>query len=171
VTELVTAVLSSPDFLYRAISTSSKPEEARLLSDLELASRLSFFLWSTGPDDQLIKLAAANQLSDPAVMKAQVDRMLKDSRANALIENFALGWLNLDELEKVDPTDGGFNAAMRGNFETEIRLFLSSVLLENRSVTDRACHWTSSVLTMRNRDDPGTTHQSDSWLYADKGIR
>ena len=136
VTELVTAVLSSPDFLYRAISTSPKPEEARLLSDLELASRLSFFLWSTGPDDQLIKLAAANQLSDPAMMKTQVDRMLKDPRANALIENFALGWLNLDELEKVDPTDGGFNAAMRGNFETEIRLFLSSVLLENRSVMD-----------------------------------
>ena len=157
VTELVTAVLSSPDFLYRAISTSSKPEEARLLNDLELASRLSFFLWSTGPDDQLIKLAAANQLSDPAVMKAQVDRMLKDSRANALIENFALGWLNLDELEKVDPTDGGFNAAMRGNFETEIRLFLSSVLLENRSVTDLlTADWTFlNEALARQYDIPG----------------
>ena len=69
-------------------------------------------------------------------MKAQVERMLKDPRANTLVENFALAWLNLDELEKVDPTDGGFNAAMRGNFETEIRLFLASVLLENRSVID-----------------------------------
>ena len=157
VTELVTAVLSSPDFLYRAISTSPKPEEARLLSDLELASRLSFFLWSTGPDDQLIKLAAANKLSDPAVMKAQVDRMLKDARANALIENFALGWLNLDELEKVDPTDGGFNAAMRGNFETEIRLFLSSVLLENRSVTDLlTADWTFlNEALARQYDVPG----------------
>jgi mono/diheme cytochrome c family protein len=136
VTELVTAVLSSPDFLYRAISTSAKADESRLLTDLELASRLSFFLWSAGPDAQLVELAASKRLSDPAVMQAQVARMLKDPRANSLIENFALAWLNLDELEKVDPTDGGFNAAMRGNFETEIRLFLSSVLLENRSVVD-----------------------------------
>ncbi|MEO6185773.1 MAG: DUF1592 domain-containing protein, partial [Steroidobacteraceae bacterium] len=136
VTELVAAVLSSPDFLYRAISTSAKADEARPLTDLELASRLSFFLWSTGPDDALIQLATAQKLSDPAVMNAQVARMLKDPRANALVENFALGWLNLDELEKVDPTDGGFNAAMRTNFETEIRLFLASVLLENRSVVD-----------------------------------
>jgi mono/diheme cytochrome c family protein len=136
VTELVTAVLSSPDFLYRAIPTSAKADEARLLNDLELASRLSFFLWSQGPDQELITLATSKRLSDPAVMQAQVARMLKDPRANALVENFALAWLNLDELEKVDPTDGGFNAAMRGNFETEIRLFLASVLLENRSVVD-----------------------------------
>jgi hypothetical protein len=134
VTELVTAVLSSPDFLYRAIATSPKAEESRLLSDLELASRLSFFLWSTGPDDTLINLAAANRLSDSAVMKAQIDRMLKDPRANTLVENFALGWLNLDELEKVDPPE--LQSGMRGNFETEIRLFLASVLLENRSVMD-----------------------------------
>jgi mono/diheme cytochrome c family protein len=136
VTELVTAVLSSPDFLYRAISTSATAEEARRLSDLELASRLSFFLWNTGPDDRLIGLATAGKLSDPATMKAQVERMLKDPRASTMVENFALAWLNLDELEKVDPIEGGFNAAMRANFETEIRLFLSSVLLENRSVMD-----------------------------------
>jgi mono/diheme cytochrome c family protein len=136
VTELVTAVLSSPDFLYRSLSTSPRADESRLLSDLELASRLSFFLWSTGPDEELVNLATAKKLSDPAVMKAQVERMLKDPRANSLVENFALAWLNLDELEKVDPSDGGFNAAMRGNFETEIRLFLASVLLENRNVTD-----------------------------------
>ena len=136
VTELVTAVLSSPDFLYRAISTSAKAGEARQLDDLELASRLSFFLWSQGPDDTLISLAASKRLSDPAVMKAQVERMLKDPRANALVENFALAWLNLDELDTVEPSDGGFNAAMRTNFETEIRLFLASVLLENRSVVD-----------------------------------
>jgi mono/diheme cytochrome c family protein len=143
VTELVTAILSSPDFLYRAISTSAEADESRLLSDLELASRLSFFLWSTGPDQQLIDLATSKRLSDPAVMQAQVTRMLKDPRANTLVENFALAWLNLDELEKVDPTDGGFNAAMRTNFETEIRLFLASVLLENRSVVDLlSADWT-----------------------------
>ncbi len=135
VTELVTAVLSSPDFLYRAISVSPKADESRQLNDLELASRLSFFLWSQGPDDQLISLAASKRLSDPAVMKTQVERMLKDPRADALVENFALAWLNLDELDTVDPTEN-FTPAMRTNFETEIRLFLASVLLENRSVTD-----------------------------------
>lgn len=143
VTEIVTAVLSSPDFLYRAISTSPKADESRLLSDLELASRLSFFVWSTGPDKELVDLATAKKLSDPAVLKAQVARMLKDPRANTLVENFALAWLNLDELEKVDPTDGGFNAAMRTNFETEIRLFLASILLENRPVTELlTANWT-----------------------------
>jgi hypothetical protein len=136
ITELVTAVLSSPDFLYRAIATEPGSHAPRLLSDLELATRLSFFLWNTGPDEPLIELATAKRLADPAVMKSQVERMLKDPRANTLVDNFALAWLNLDELEKVEPTDGGFNAAMRGNFETEIRLFLASVLLENRSVMD-----------------------------------
>jgi mono/diheme cytochrome c family protein len=136
VTELITAVLSSPDFLYRAISSSPTPEESRPLNDLELASRLSFFLWNQGPDEQLIGLAASKRLSDPAVMKAQVERMLADPRAQSLVENFALSWLNLDELDQVEPADRAFDAGMRRNFETEIRLFLASVLLENRSVLD-----------------------------------
>lgn len=143
VTELVTAILSSPDFLYRSISTSPTPNVARELSDLELASRLSFFLWNEGPDQKLLDLAANRKLSDPAVMKAQVERMLKDPRANSLVENFALSWLNLDELEQVEPLDKAFTAGMRKNFETEIRLFLSSVLLENRSVMDLInANWT-----------------------------
>ena len=134
VTELVTAVLSSPDFLYRAISTT--PDQSRPLNDIELASRLSFFLWNQGPDEKLIDLATSKRLSDPAVMQAQVERMLKDPRARSLVEDFALSWLNLDELEQVEPLDRAFNSAMRSNFETEIRLFLASVLLENRSVLD-----------------------------------
>jgi mono/diheme cytochrome c family protein len=136
VTELVTAVLSSPDFLYRAIATSPTPHESRPLNDLELASRLSFFLWNQGPDEPLIGLAANQQLSDPKVLQAQVQRMLEDPRAQSLIENFALSWLNLDELDQVEPADRAFDAGMRKNFETEIRLFLASVLLENRSVLD-----------------------------------
>lgn len=136
VTELVIAVLSSPDFLFRSITSPSNVNEARLLSDLELASRLSFLMWNQGPDEELLSLAAKKELSKPGVMDKQVERMLKDSRANALIENFALAWLNLDELEQIEPLDQSFNAAMRANFETEIRLFLSSVLLENRSVHD-----------------------------------
>jgi len=136
VTELVTAILSSPDFLYRALPTAPTPHEIRQLTDLELASRLSFFLWNTGPDEELIGLAASKRLSDPAVRNAQVERMLRDPRAQSLVENFALSWLNLDELEQVEPQDRAFNAGMRENFETEIRLFLASVLLENRSVLD-----------------------------------
>ena len=143
ITELVTAILSSPDFLYRVIPTSAKPDESRLLTDIELATRLSFLMWHTGPDQELINLAASRKLSDPAVMTAQVKRMLKDPRASTLVEDFALAWLNLDELDKVEPTDPRFNAAMRGNFETEIRLFLSSVLLEDRSVMDLLnANWT-----------------------------
>src|SRR5690606_5945316 len=134
VLELVTAILSSPDFLYRAFE--SAPDEPRPLTDLELATRLAFFLWSQGPDEELIKVAAEGRLSDPRVLAAQVRRMLADDRAMSLIEHFALAWLNLDELEQVVPQDPGFNAAMRRNFETEIRLFLASILLEERSVLD-----------------------------------
>ena len=134
VIELVTAILSSPDFLYRAFETT--PDEPRLLTDLELATRLSFFLWSQGPDEELISVAADGRLSDPKVLERQVRRMLADDRAMSLIEHFALAWLNLDELEQVVPQDPGFNAAMRRNFETEIRLFLASILLDDRSVLD-----------------------------------
>jgi hypothetical protein len=136
VTELVTAILSSPDFLYRAISTAPQPNQSRQLSDLELASRLSFLLWSAGPDEQLLTLAANKRLSDPAVMQGQVERMLKDPRAHALVDNFAFSWLNLGTLAQVEPDDKSFTAEMRTNFETEARLFLGSVLLENRSVVD-----------------------------------
>lgn len=134
ITGLVTAILSSPDFLYRAIRTSTSLEESRELDDLELATRLSFFLWSQGPDEELITLAADGRLSDPAVIEAQVVRMLADPRAESLVDNFALAWLNLDELEQVVPTERGFNNAMRRHFETEIRMFLSSVLLGDRGV-------------------------------------
>ncbi|MEY4641817.1 MAG: hypothetical protein RLZZ227_1811 [Pseudomonadota bacterium] len=135
ITELVTAILSSPDFLFRSIDTPES-EGARPLDDLELASRLSFFLWSQGPDAELITLASDGQLSDEAVLQQQIERMLADDRARALVENFALAWLNLDELEQIEPTDPGFNAAMRGNFETEMSLFLESILLEERNVSE-----------------------------------
>src|SRR5690606_29162924 len=113
ITELVTAILSSPDFLYRAIA--SLPDAPRPLDGLELASRLSFFLWSQGPDDELIELGASGLLLDEETLEAQVLRMLDDPRAEALVENFALAWLNLDELEAVIPQGGGFNENMRRN--------------------------------------------------------
>ncbi len=136
VTELITAILSSPDFLYRAISAPSTPNQTRPLDDLELASRLSFFLWNQGPDEELIGLATNKTLSDTKVLDAQVQRMLKDPRARSLVDNFAFSWLNFGTLSQIEPLDRTFNAAMRANFETEARLFLSSVLLENHSVLD-----------------------------------
>jgi hypothetical protein len=157
VTELVTAILSSPDFLYRAISTPPAPNQTRQLSDLELASRLSFFLWSEGPDEQLINLAANKRLSDPAAVQAQVERMLEDPRAHALVDNFAFSWLNLGTLNQVEPDDKRFTADMRTNFETEARLFLASVLLENRSVLDLInADWTYvNEALARQYDIPG----------------
>lgn len=135
IVELITAILSSPDFLYRSIDAPAG-EDVRPLDDLELASRLAFFLWSQGPDAELITLASEGQLSDPGVLEKQVTRMLADSRAMALVDNFAMAWLNLDELEQIEPADRSFNEAMRRNFTTEMRLFLASVLLEERSVLD-----------------------------------
>jgi hypothetical protein len=140
--QMVTAVLSSPDFLYRAIrppQEAGTPEHPKVkaLSDIELASRLSFFLWSQGPDDQLIDLAAAGKLHEPDVMTQQVRRMLTDPRAATLATNFALKWLNLDDLTAVDPDPRlfpGFSRQLRDDFSKEIDLFLRSVLLEERSV-------------------------------------
>ncbi|MGB6451998.1 MAG: DUF1592 domain-containing protein [Steroidobacteraceae bacterium] len=136
VTELITAILSSPDFLYRAIASPKVPGQSLALTDLELASRLSFFLWNEGPDPQLLQLAENNQLSDPKVLDAQVARMLKDPRAESLVTDFAFSWLNFGTLNQIEPLDRSFTADMRTNFETEARLFLASVLLENRNVTD-----------------------------------
>jgi hypothetical protein len=136
--QLVTAVLASPDFLYRAIAPEAEPSgEAFALDDFELASRLSFFLWSQGPDEALLKLAAEGELADPDVIEAQVERMLADPRAHALVTGFALRWLNVDELEAVDPDDRlfpEFSDGLRDDFATEIELFIASILLENRSV-------------------------------------
>ena len=101
--QLVTAVLASPDFLYRAIAPSADDHgEALALDDLELASRLSFFLWSQGPDDELLDLAAAQKLHDDDVIAEQVERMLADPRAQSLVTGCALRWLNVDEIDAVD---------------------------------------------------------------------
>ena len=136
---LVTAVLSSPDFLYRAIlppkAASGSPIHA--LSDLELASRLSFFLWSQGPDDALIDLAASGKLNKPKTMQAQVRRLLSDPRAASLVSGFALKWLNVDDLEAVEPDPRlfpGFSPQLRQDLAQEMSLFLKNILLQDRSV-------------------------------------
>ncbi len=107
------------------------------LSDLELASRLSFFLWSDGPDDELLAAATSGKLSDPKVYEAQVRRMLVDPRASALVTGFAMRWLNVDDLKAVEPDPRLyplFNEQMRKDFSTEIELFLRSVLLDDKSI-------------------------------------
>jgi len=138
VEQLVTAVLASPDFLYRAIAPSADDHgETFALDDFELASRLSFFLWSQGPDDELLELAAAGKLRDDDVIAEQVERMLADPRAQSLVTNFALRWLNVDEIDAVDPDDRlfpDFTNALRDDFAKEIELFVASVLLEDRDV-------------------------------------
>ncbi len=136
ITELITAILASPDFMYRALSAPTVPGQSLALTDLELATRLSFFLWDQGPDPQLLSLAEKKQLHDPKVLDAQVARMLNDPRAESLINDFAFSWLNFGTLDQVEPLDKTYSSEMTKNFQTEARLFLASVLLQNRSVND-----------------------------------
>jgi len=141
VEQVVAAVLASPDFLYRAIrgSRNGAGDSGFALTDLELASRLSFFIWNTGPDDELLKLAASNSLSKPGVMEAQVKRMMADARASSLVTSFAMKWLTLDGLDLVKPDPAifpGFNEQLRHDFMYEATAFISSILMEDRSVVD-----------------------------------
>ncbi len=141
ITEVVAAVLASPDFLFRSIPAPkgvSKTGEFAL-TDLELASRLSFFIWNTGPDAELLKLAEARQLTKPGALDAQVKRMLADPKAESLVSGFAMKWLNLNSLDLVQPDAkifNTFNATLRKDFMSEAELFLRSILLENKSVVD-----------------------------------
>ena len=134
--QVVMAVLASPEFLYRSIHSSATEGT---LTDLELASRLSFFLWNTGPDDQLLTLAAAGGLTKPGVLDKQVTRMMADPKASSLVTSFALKWLNIADLDAVKPDPTlfqEFTEPLRRDFSSEARQFLSSILLENRSIVD-----------------------------------
>jgi len=135
--QLVAAVLVSPQFLYRTIRGPA-------LSDLELASRLSFFLWNTGPDEELLKLASANGLTRPGAMEKQVRRMLADPRASSLVTSFAMKWLNLTTLDQVVPDPMLFPAfakpldaeQLRRDFSTETEAFIGSLFSDDRSVVE-----------------------------------
>lgn len=130
--QVVAAVLVSPQFLYRSI-------RGPMLTDLELASRLSFFLWNTGPDEELLKLAESNGLTRPGVIEKQVRRMLADPKASSLVTSFAMKWLNLTDLEQVIPDPAlfpGFSDQLRHDFLMETQEFVSSIFSEDRSVTD-----------------------------------
>jgi hypothetical protein len=134
------ALLVSPDFLFRIERDPARFERGRAypLSDLELASRLSFFLWSSIPDDQLLDLAERGKLRDKAVIEQQVRRMLDDKRSDAFVSNFAGQWLHLRNVETVqpDPVIFSFDEALRQAFITETELLFSSIVREDRSLFD-----------------------------------
>lgn len=136
-------LLVSPEFLFR-IEPDPDPADVApgtpyRLSDLELASRLSFFLWSSIPDDELLAVAARGELSDPVMLESQLQRMLADPRAEALVTNFAGQWLGLRNVMAVQPDEDrfpDFGEGLRRAFRRETELFFSSVLREDRSVIE-----------------------------------
>ena len=134
-------VLAHPKFLYRFEPKpgDAGPGAAYPLSSVELASRLSFFLWSSIPDAELLELAAADRLGDPGVLKQQVERMLADPRAETLASNFAFQWLGLGELASLAPDPfvfGDVDRDIRAHFVTESRLFVDSVFRSDSSVLE-----------------------------------
>jgi len=134
-------LLVSPQFLFRIERdpASAAPGSIHPVSDLELASRLSFFLWSSIPDEELLDLASQGKLRQPAVLEGQVRRMLSDSRSTSLVTNFAEQWLYLRDIDAKKPNEilfADFDESLRDAFRRETVLFLDSVLRENRSVLD-----------------------------------
>ncbi len=134
-------ILVSPEFLFRIEQDPEdiEPGTAYPIHDLELASRLSFFLWSSIPDDTLVDLATRGQLKDPTVLEKQVRRMLVDPRSEALVTNFAGQWLYLRNIAMVAPDLGEFpefDENLRSALQQETELFFGSMLAEDRSVAD-----------------------------------
>ncbi len=134
-------ILAGPEFLFRMERDPENvpPDTAYPVSDLELASRLSFFLWSSIPDDPLLDLAEAGRLKDPAVLEEQVRRMLADYRSSALVDNFAGQWLYLRNLRSWKPSlreFPDFDGELRQALQQETELFFKSMLREDRSVLD-----------------------------------
>jgi hypothetical protein len=133
-------VLASPYFLYRAEPAPQTATAGSIytINDQEFASRLSFFLWSTVPDEELRKVAASGTLRQPEVLRRQVMRMLADPRSQTLASSFAFQWLNISKLAEIDPDANIFPYAgdPRADFRTELQMFIDSVFREDHSVMD-----------------------------------
>ena len=134
-------ILLAPDFLFRLEfdAPDSEGQIPQPVSDFELASRISFFLWSSIPDDALLDSASKGDLRAPGVLERHARRMLADSRSSALVDNFAEQWLGLRKLAGFQPDREaypGFDAGLRAAFREETRLFLGSLVRENRSVLE-----------------------------------
>jgi hypothetical protein len=139
--EALSAILASPKFLYRAERTppNAIPGAAHRISDLELASRLSFFLLGRMPDDALLADAEKGTLSDPGVLDRHIRRLLADPRAKSLVTNFSFQWLKMRGLDDIDPDAvvfPNFDDGLREAFRREMELFVESILREDRSVLD-----------------------------------
>ena len=131
-------ILMSPNFLFR-IERDPAGEASHQVSDYELASRLSYFLWSSMPDDSLLSLAAKGQLHDPEVLHAQTRRMLADAKAGALATNFASEWLGTRNLNYEAPDAKAFpqyDVELRDAMQTETQMFFQSIVSEDRSILD-----------------------------------
>ena len=134
-------ILASPAFVFRAEEDPANlpAGAAHRITDIELASRLSFFLWSSIPDDELLDLAAAGRLGEPGVLEAQVGRMIVDPRADGMMTEFTGQWLQLRNLDKVTPDlllFPDFDDNVRQAFRRETELLFTSIVRENRSVLD-----------------------------------
>jgi len=134
-------ILADPEFIYRSEIEPVNVAEGALyqISDLELASRLSFFLWSSIPDAELIELATQGRLHNPDVMQQQVQRMFSDPRSDAFIENFTGQWLNVRGMAASEPVVDlfpDFDSTLRDAFREEIELFFASIIQEDRSILD-----------------------------------
>jgi hypothetical protein len=139
----ITGLLASPFFLYRGerIPTGLRPGDTYAIDDLELASKLSFFLWNTIPDEELLQLGIDGKLSDPSMLDRQVRRMLADPRSVTLASNFVHQWLDMKRLDEIVPDSAVFPYASgrsdpRDDFRTELTLFADSIFREDRSVVD-----------------------------------
>jgi hypothetical protein len=135
------AILSSPKFLYRAENAPEKlaPGAPYRISDRELASRLSFFLWSTIPDEELLNVANQGKLSDPKVLETQVRRMLADPKSESLVTNFASEWLGVRKVDEIEPDPflfPNFDENLRVAIKKETALFVDSILRGDGSVLD-----------------------------------
>ncbi|MCC6510843.1 MAG: DUF1592 domain-containing protein [Pirellulaceae bacterium] len=138
---LITAILASPHFIYRVEDDDPQDfvDGIRPLNDFELATRLSYFLWSSMPDEELFEQARAGKLHTPEQLNAQVDRMLADAKSSALVENFAGQWLQLRDLEALSPDPvkfASFDAKLRRSMRRETELLFTSILKENRSILE-----------------------------------
>jgi hypothetical protein len=137
----LTAVLVSPHFLFRTeLDPPAKASKGiQELGDFELASRLSYYLWSSMPDEELFGLASQGKLKDDAVLKQQVERMLRDSKSEALVQNFATQWLNLRLLDGTAPDPKAFpqfDAELKSAMRRETELFAAAIIQEDRSILD-----------------------------------
>lgn len=141
--EGVTGILASPFFLYRGerVPAGLKPGDKYQITDLELASKLSFFIWNSIPDDELLDVAAKNKLSEPATLDKEIHRMLADPRSKTLASNFVFQWLEMKRLDDVVPDRDVFPYASgrmdpRADFRTELTLFADSIFREDHNIVD-----------------------------------